>query len=99
IFPDIGWQGREWSSVTIDRAEPVSDDRRLPPGPAIQQRGKVYLCWPVKLTFAPLLSDMLLRRFQEAGIYPNAALAAALPDFASPPLRTCPWEEATWKKI
>lgn len=94
MFPDINWDEKEWATWHGVRAEPFSDDGHLPPGPHIEQRGKILVAWPVKMTFAPLLGDRISAFLIEKDIKP--AVKTAPPDLPRADIANLPWEGATW---
>lgn len=97
IFPHIDWAQKEWASWSGDRAEPFDASGALPPGPFVQQRGKVFLSWPTKLTFAPALADRIVERLQAGGIVPSAA--TPLPPLPEAEKGLYPWEEVAWRRL
>ncbi|MCE9507506.1 MAG: FAD-binding oxidoreductase [Alphaproteobacteria bacterium] len=97
IFPHLDWEQKEWASWLGDRAEPFDAEGQLPPGPYIQQRGKVLIAWPTKLTFAPALADQVFALLQERGVSPSPSTASPLLDEAE--IGHYPWEEAQWQRI
>ncbi len=98
VFPDIDWNNKEWATWVGDRAEPYDTDGTLPPGPFVQQRGKILIAWPTKLTFAPALSDNVFEWLKDKDITPTAkdAPPAELP---AAEIGTYPWEDAQWRKL
>lgn len=97
IFPGIGWRDKEWASFAVDRAEPLDERGHLPPGPVLHQRGKILLCWPVKMTFTPLLADRVLDWMKERDIRP--AFKGDPPLFPSVTAGAYPWENAAWRRM
>lgn len=95
MFPHVDWAGKSWATHAVDRAEAYNADGHLPPGPVVQQRGRVMVCWPTKLTFAPLLSDKIYERLQQFDIAPSAPTPA--PAWPQPGIGQYPWEVATWQ--
>lgn len=99
MFPAINWDEKEWATWQGDRAEPFSLDGRLPAGPIIQQRGKVLLAWPVKLTFAPALADSVFAWLKNSEIKAHVAgKDAPTPPLPVPEIGVYPWEAATWQR-
>ncbi len=96
VFPDMDWDNKEWASYAVDRAEALSDGTHLAAGPCLQEYGQVLVAWPTKLTFAPLLADLVLDRLKENNITP--ASAATPPDLPEAAMGSYPWEVATWIK-
>lgn len=96
-FPAIDLQHVKWASLPIDRIEGQSGAKGfMPDTPTIHEAENHLYCWPTKLTFAPLLSDMILAQIEKRGIKPgeNANDYSALPgvDYALPP-----WDKAVWE--
>ena len=50
------WEGAEWKSIKIDRAEPEQKKGRLPDEAFIKCFDKTILCFPVKLALAPQMA-------------------------------------------
>jgi glycine/D-amino acid oxidase-like deaminating enzyme len=96
LFPQVDWASKEWATWQGDRAEPHDPEGRLPPGPAVHQRGRVLLAWPAKLTFAPALGDRVLAVLEQHGIRP--ALDMPEIDWPQAAFGAYPWETATWRK-
>lgn len=98
VFPDIDWNDKEWATWAGDRAEPYDPAGDLPPGPFVQQRGKVLVCWPAKLTFAPALADHVFEWMQDKDIVPTAADKPPA-ELEPAEIGKYPWETARWKKV
>ncbi len=97
-LPDINLADFEFAVYPVDRVEGKSESKGwMPDTPTIHDAGNALYCWPTKLTFAPLLSRMLLPKLEEKGVRPSntqndySALPAA--DFALPP-----WDTVTWQR-
>ena len=60
-FPRIDLAGAEFHSFAIDRAEPARGGPRQAGDAFAERRGNCILCWPVKLTLAPRLGDLVMR--------------------------------------
>ncbi len=97
IFPAIDWSQKEWASWYGDRAEPLDSEGRLPSGPCIQQRGKVLIAWPAKLTFVPALADNIFSWLKKSGIQPSPVTPP--PDLPAADIGLYPWEEASWQRL
>lgn len=98
VFPDIDWDDKEWATWEGDRAEPYDPKGDLPPGPFVQQRGKVLMCWPAKLTFAPALADHVFDWMQDKDITPTATDKPPA-ELAPAEIGAYPWEKARWRKV
>jgi len=94
--PSIDLSEISWSTVPIYRVEGRSDTQGwMPDTPVIHDVENALYCWPTKLTFAPMLSDMLLEKLkdvepheqiQDWGFLPQADYTKAI------------WDEAIWTK-
>ncbi|MCK4946280.1 MAG: FAD-dependent oxidoreductase [Alphaproteobacteria bacterium] len=97
IFPAIDWENREWASWYGDRAEPFDPEGNLPPGPCVQQRGRVLIAWPTKMTLVPVLSDNIFDWLKRGGVTPSPVTAPpCLPEVE---IGLYPWELAVWQRI
>ncbi len=96
MFPQIDWAEKEWATLAVDRAEPFDVKGQLPPGPFLHQRGRILLCWPTKLTFAPALADRVFDWLQGKDIQPVSKEAP--PPLPQADIGLYPWEAATWRK-
>jgi hypothetical protein len=97
MFPDIDWEKKEWASLPVDRAEAFDPAGALPEGPSLQQRGKILLVWPTKMTFAPLLADNVSNWLAKSGILPTPVTPPpALPEAE---IGLYPWEAAAWHRL
>ncbi len=97
-LPHIDFSNVEWATLPIDRVEGKSKtDSWMPDTPTIHHTEDALYCWPTKLTFAPMLSDMILDELNKHDITPsqNASNFDFLPqaDYAKPP-----WDNVKWKK-
>lgn len=97
-MPDIDLSRAEWSTLPIDRIEGKSTTQGwMPDAPTLHAAGDSLYCWPTKLTFAPLLSDMIVEELQRRGIAPSNKESnfSFLPeaDYAQ-----TPWDTAQWTK-
>ncbi len=97
-LPACDFSKIEWAELTIDRIEGESKtDHWMPNTPTIHRVDNVLYCWPTKLTFAPLLSDMILNEIEKRNITPSQKET----DFSFLPsvdYATAPWDKAKWKK-
>lgn len=97
MFPQLDWSRREWATWSGDRAEPYDPDGRLPPGPTLHQRGRVWIAWPAKLTFAPALADRVVDALAQHGIRPY--FSAPQIDWPPAAIGAYPWETAQWRRL
>ncbi len=91
-----------WAYLPIDRHECVSgsgSESWLPDTPKIHNGGKnMFYCWPTKLAFAPVLSDMIMEQLLKNDILPRYDLA----DFSvlePASIASAPWDNAKWKVL
>lgn len=101
IFPAIDWEQKEWASWYGERAEALDASRHLPSGPCVQQRGKILLVWPTKLTFVPALADNVFKWLEQSKIKPTEVISSCTPPPALPAaeIGLYPWETATWQRL
>jgi hypothetical protein len=93
-MPKLDLRDTEWAVYPVDRAEKKTGEG-IPSGPAVERENNALYCWPTKLTFAPLLADMILQQIGD--IHPSGGTSdwSFLPeaDFAE-----TPWDKAIWTK-
>ncbi len=71
-IPNIDFSNVQWSVLPINRIEGKSNTNSwMPDTPTIHHVDNVLYCWPTKLTFAPMLSDMIFKNLGKAGITPS----------------------------
>ncbi|MGH1455183.1 MAG: FAD-dependent oxidoreductase [Alphaproteobacteria bacterium] len=97
-LPNIDIDQMQWSTLPIDRIEGKSKTESwMPDTPTIHHGQNALYCWPTKLTFAPLLSDMILKTLKEKNITPSNIQN----DFSflnNANYTQTPWDTAQWKK-
>lgn len=98
MFPAIDWRKKSWAVWYGNRAEAMSMDGHLPPGPVCMQTGQVITAWPSKMTFAPALAAEIMQRVRAMGISPRATadLTGIGP---AADLAPYPWEDAVWQQV
>jgi glycerol-3-phosphate dehydrogenase len=87
IMPWIDYSGCEFSTFRIDRAEAGGETLLRPDTPYVRRHGNVVVCWPTKLTLAPMMVDMFMKLM--AG--PKAGLAKP-PNLPRASIGSSPWE-------
>ena len=87
IMPWIDYSGCEFSTFRIDRAEAGGETLLRPDTPYVRRHGNVVVCWPTKLTLAPMMGDMFMKLM--AG--PKAGLAAP-PNLPRASIGSSSWE-------
>lgn len=94
FLPKIDLAAIQWSTLPIDRAE-GNTGARMPGRPVIQRIDNAMYCWPTKLTFAPLLADMIIEQIGDIGPSHTQTDWSFLPhvEFAD-----APWDKAAWRK-
>ena len=97
-MPKADLSHAQWSTLPIDRIEGKSAMQGwMPDMPTVHAAGDALYCWPTKLTFAPLLSDMIVGELQQRGIKPSNKES----DFSFLPeadYAQTPWDTAQWTK-
>ena len=73
IMPWMNYSDCKFSTFRIDRAEAGGETLLRPDTPYVRRHGNVVVCWPTKLTLAPMMGDMFMKLMAE----PKAGLAAA----------------------
>jgi len=101
-MPKIDMSAFEWGVLPIDRIEGKSDTQNhLPDTPTVHKAGDALYCWPTKLTFAPMLSDMILKDLAENQIAPSGKISD-FSDLKRAEITSTPWDdigkETSWKK-
>ena len=92
LLPWMDWRSMEWSTLMINRAEPLMEDGGRPDRPYVQRNNKIITAWPVKLAFAPLVAKEIEDQVRGLGVEPShSKVMTGLP---KPPLSNLPWDEA-----
>lgn len=58
-LPNVDLSEVEWSVYPVDRVESKTTTGWIPDTPTIHSVGNAHYCWPTKLTFAPILGDLM----------------------------------------
>jgi glycine/D-amino acid oxidase-like deaminating enzyme len=61
LMPWIDFSNCEFSTFRVDRAEAGGETRLRPDTPYVRRHGNVIVCWPTKLTLAPMMGDMFMK--------------------------------------
>ncbi|MFK7838918.1 MAG: FAD-dependent oxidoreductase [Bdellovibrionales bacterium] len=94
-MPQIDISSFEWGVLPIDRIEGKSDTQNhLPDTPTIHKAGDHLYCWPTKLTFAPMLSDMVVDWLDIEPSHQNTDFS----DLTMAEITETPWDEMQWTK-
>jgi len=89
LFPWLDWHAADWRAFLIDRAEPAQEDHDRPDSPFYACSGNAIVCWPTKLTLAPLLADQVEAVIEQR---PPTRRSERLPDLDTPAVGLPPWE-------
>lgn len=97
-MPQVDVSGFEWAVLPIDRIEGKSDTQGwMPDTPTIHIAGDSLYCWPTKLTFAPMLSDMIVADLDDNGIVASGRVSD-FSDLTPAEITSTPWDDAKWIK-
>lgn len=95
FLPGVHLTGARWATLPIDRVEGRTRGLRMPDTPTLHRAGSTLYGWPTKLTFAPMLADMVVAELGRLGIAPTGRETdfSCLPPvgYADPP-----WDRAEW---
>jgi len=99
-MPDLDLSTVEWATLPIDRVEGKSETQGwMPDTPTVHAVDNTLYCWPTKLTFAPLLSNMIVKHLQDRNITPSGENNAPdWSDLPECPYTKTPWDKAKWTK-
>lgn len=89
LFPWLDWHAANWRAFLIDRAEPAQENHDRPDSPFYACSGNTIVCWPTKLTLAPLLADQVEAVLEQR---PPTRKNERLPDLDTPAVGLPPWE-------
>ncbi|MCF8496017.1 MAG: FAD-dependent oxidoreductase [Alphaproteobacteria bacterium] len=97
-MPGVDLGGMEWAVLPIDRVEGQGGAKAwLPDMPTVRAVDDCLYCWPTKLTFAPMLGDMVMDHLEKNGLQSSCHQSdwSFLPevDYALPP-----WDKVKWIK-
>lgn len=97
-LPQVDLSEVQWGAWPIDRIEGKSEvDGWMPDTPTIHSAENCIYCWPTKLTFAPMLSERLIKKLKEDGVEPSDKQTdwSFLPEA---PYTQNPWDVVQWTK-
>ena len=83
----------QWSTLRIDRAEPLQANGRLPDGVFLQSVDNKIVAWPTKLALAPQLTAEILALLSKEKIYPKMGLHINNPTYPSPQIAKPIWDQ------
>jgi hypothetical protein len=97
-LPGLNLSKAEWATLPVDRIEgKTSQSGWMPDTPTVHAAGNRLYCWPTKLTFAPMLGDMIFDHLAAMDIAPTHSESdySHLPevDYAA-----APWDKVSWIK-
>ena len=87
VIPWMSYSDCEFSTFRIDRAEAGDETLLRPDTPYVRRHGNVVVCWPTKLTLAPMMGDMFMELMAE----PKASLAT-IPNLPRASVGSSSWE-------
>lgn len=94
-LPNVDFSNAQWATLPINRIEGKSNtDGWMPSAPTIHRARNALYCWPTKMTFAPLLGDMVLKEINFEPSHTQTALDLPNANFAQ-----APWDTAQWTKL
>lgn len=91
VLPGVTWDGVEFATYRVDRAESRTHGLLRPDDVACIREGNVITGWPTKLALAPRLAETIIALLPAPGR--RGAALDDLPDWPRPPLARPPWEE------
>jgi glycine/D-amino acid oxidase-like deaminating enzyme len=93
VLPDVHFDGVEWSTYRVDRAEGTTPSGSRPETIQILCAGNVTTGWPTKLVLAPVLANEIAARVSQpsrADLFSTSAFA----HWERPAVALPPWETA-----
>ncbi len=92
VLPGVSFDGAEWATVRVDRAEPATPGGARPSGPHAALEGNVITTWPTKLAMAPELARMIRKLMP-----PEPRSGAVVSNWPRPLVASTPWDESSAK--
>lgn len=97
-LPWLSFDGLEWATLRVDRAEPLTAEGKRPDEPAVQRLDKPgsplrLIAYPTKLALAPRLADLLLETLQSHGVTPTGKTFNPTHLPPPPPVAQLPWND------
>ena len=93
-MPNVDLSQVEWSTYPVDRVESKTTTGWIPDTPTIHSVGNAHYCWPTKLTFAPILGDLMLEKIDVTPSHEKTDWTF-LPEAQFKP---APWDDTEWTK-
>lgn len=95
-LPNVDLSNVQWSVFPVDRSEGKSKtDGWMPDTPTIHHTADSLYCWPTKMTFAPMLGDMIIKTLAQDGVLPSGK-KCEWEFLEEAPYAISPWEAARW---
>ena len=98
VFPWVSFARAQFATHFVDRAEPKEMTGLKPNDVFCKAIHNQIITWPIKLAFAPRLSDQVLEYLQKVACKKEPGGLSMLSSFVSPSLSTPLWEECFCKK-
>lgn len=92
LFPWCDLSKAKWQSFFINRAEASTKDGKRPENASLHQYKNIVLCWPSKLTLAPVLGQQVLELFQNQNLAPMEYNNPGLNMLPFPGIAAAPWD-------
>ena len=90
LLPWIPQEQTQWTTLRVDRAEPVQSGLTRPDNAFVTEQGALVVGWPTKLALAPDFSDRVIKLLERDGIQP--CTAQSYPDLPRPSVAQPVWE-------
>ena len=92
VLPGVNFQGAEWSTYVVDRAEGATANGARPDTIQVLCAGNVTTGWPTKLVLAPVLAQEIASR--TVSPYFSAQFdTSTFADWPRPEVASHPWDE------
>ena len=91
LMPWLDLSQAQWSSLRIDRAEPMQAHGKRPNTAFAEETKGVITTWPTKMALSPKLAADVMAQLQQDAIV--ASGAQALPNWPHPTFALLPWQE------
>jgi glycine/D-amino acid oxidase-like deaminating enzyme len=96
-LPWFDFDGVEWSTLNVARAEPKVAGGQRPDSAAVITDGALMLAWPTKLALAPVLAERVLAILRARNVTPTHRQLCDLDCYPRPRLAEYPWDrELQW---
>jgi glycerol-3-phosphate dehydrogenase len=92
-IPGLGFDGLQWASYRVDRAEARTAGNRRPDRECVEHEGNVITAWPTKLVLVPALARRIFEMVGRPCPHSDAS-ADQWTDWPRPDVAPGPWETA-----